>query len=124
MQPRKILLVKEQIYCFEPKKTYELEMKKFFNSFFIPAKEQIYHSELKKTYELEMKTSPEKIKTDSYIKDCKEQPREICDQWDIQLLCNTQKRMIRNYETNRQRGNNKSGIDLRKLEPMLEFATK
>ena len=101
-QPRKILLIKEQIYCFEPKKIYELEMKKFSNSFFLLAKEQIYSFEPKKIYELEMKTRPEKTKKDSYIKDCKEQPREICDQCDIQSLCNTQERMVCTYETNRK----------------------
>ena len=76
-QPRKILLVKEQIYYFEPKKIYELEMKKFPNSFFRPTKEQIHCFEQKKFYELEMRTCPEKAKKDSHIKDCKEQPREI-----------------------------------------------
>ena len=99
-QPREILPVKEQIYRFEPKKIYELEMKKFSNSFFLPAKEQIYHIEPKKIYEPEMKTRAEKTKTDSYIKDCKEQPREICSQCDIQPLCNTQERMVRTYKTN------------------------
>ena len=86
------------------------------NSSTLSVRKQIYRSEPKMINELEMKTRPKKNKKDGYIKDCKEQPREICNQWDIQLLCNTQKRMIRNYETNR--------IDLRKLEPMLEFATK
>ena len=49
-----------------------------------------------------MKTRPKKTKKDSYIKDCKEQPREICDQCDIQPLCNTQERMVCTYETNRK----------------------
>ena len=49
-----------------------------------------------------MKTRPKKIKKDDYIKDCKEQPRVICDQCDIQPLCNTQERMIRADETNRK----------------------
>ena len=37
-----------------------------------------------------MKTRPEKAKKYNYIKDCKEHPREICDQGEkksIQLLC-------------------------------------
>ena len=73
---------------------------KFPNSFSLPAKKQIHCFEPKKIYELEMKTCPKKTKTDSYIKDCKEQPREICSQCDIQPLCNTKERMVRAYKTN------------------------
>merc|ERR1712179_350010 len=42
--------------------------------------EQNCHFEPKKICELEMKTRPKKAKKYSYTKDCKEQPREICDQ--------------------------------------------
>ena len=51
---------------------------KFSNSFPLPVKEQSYRFEPKKTYELEMKTWPKKTKKDSHTKDYKEQPREIC----------------------------------------------
>merc|ERR1712115_321239 len=71
---------------------------KFSNSFTLPAKEQIYCFEPKKIHELEMKTHPKKTKKYSYIKDCKKQPREICDQGDIQPLCDTQERMVRTHE--------------------------
>ena len=118
------LLAKEQTYSFEPKKIYELEMKKFSNSFFLLAKEQIYSFEPKKTHELEMKTCPKETKTDRDIKDCKEQPREIRDQRDIQPLCNTLERMVRPCEVSRRRRNNRPGTGLRKLEPMLDCATK
>ena len=40
-----------------------------------------------------MKTCPKKARKYSYVKDCKEQPREICDQGDkktIQPSCKTQ----------------------------------
>ena len=78
-------------------------------------KEQTYRFEPKKIYKLEMRTRPKKTKKDSYIKDCKEQPREICNQWNIQLplLC---KHAEEDDPQLRDR--------LRKLEPMLEFATK
>ena len=78
----------------------ERNCEKFSNSFSLPAKEQIYCFEPKKIYELEMKTRPQKTKKDGYIKDCKEQPREICDQCDIQPLCNKQERMVHTYEIN------------------------
>ena len=55
----------------------------FSKSFTFPAKEQIYRFEPKKIDELEMKNHPKRIKKDNYITDCKEQPKEICDQWDI-----------------------------------------
>ena len=48
-----------------------------------------------------MKTRPKKTKEYSYIKDCKEQPREICDQCEkksIQPLCDTQERLVCTYE--------------------------
>merc|ERR1712081_153913 len=72
------------------------------NSSTLSAKKPIYRSEPKMIYELEMKTRPKKIKKDDYIKNCKEQPRVICDQCDIQPLCNTQEGMIRADETNRK----------------------
>merc|ERR1711942_589414 len=70
------------------------------NSSTLSAKKQNYRSEPKMIYELEMKTCPKKIKEDDYIKDCKEQPRVISNQCDIQPLCDTQERMVRIYETN------------------------
>ena len=88
-----------QCWTVRPK---ERNREKFSNSFTLLAKEQIYRFEPKTIYELEMKTRPKKTKKDSYIKDCKEQPREICDQCDIQPLCDTQERMVRIYETNRK----------------------
>merc|ERR1711954_494633 len=72
-----------QCWTLRPK---ERNCEKFSNSFTLPAKEQIYRFEPKTIYELEMKTRPKKTKKDSYIKDCKEQPRVICDQCDIQPL--------------------------------------
>ena len=112
---------KEQSHNLEPKKTYELEMKtrhsatkdevcridvhrnceKFSNIDTFPVKEQSYNFELKKTYELEMKTQPEKIGKYNYIKDCKEQPREIRDQCEknsIQPPCNTKDGLVRTDE--------------------------
>ena len=62
----------------------------FYSIFTFPAKRQNYHFE-PKNYELEMKT-----KKYSYIKDCKEQPREIynkCEKKSPQPLCNTQERL-------------------------------
>ena len=52
-----------------------------------------------------METCPKKTKKDGYIKDCKEQPREICDQCEkknTQPLRDTQERMVRTYKTNRK----------------------
>ena len=76
-----------------------------------------------------MKTHPKKAKKYSYIKDCKEQPREICDQCEkksIQPPCNTQERLVCIYEPV-ETGNNVAAlrrlVDM-KLEPMLDFATK
>ena len=54
--------VEKQNCHFEPKKIWEFEMKKI--------------------WELEMKTRPNKAKKYSYTKDCREQPREICDQYE------------------------------------------
>merc|ERR1712096_556356 len=51
--------------------------------------------------ELEMKTRPKKAKKYSYTKDCKEQPREICDQCEkksIQPLCGMQERLTCIYK--------------------------
>ena len=65
----------------------------FFSIFTFSAKRQNYHLE-PKNYELEMK-----IKKYSYIKDGKEQPREICDKYvKKSLKCNTQGRLVRTYE--------------------------
>ena len=75
---------------------------KFSNIGTFPVKEQSYNFEAKKIYELEMKTRPKKIKTDDSIKDCKEQLRVICNQWDIQPLCDTQERMVHTHEINRK----------------------
>ena len=110
---------------------------KFSNIVTFPVKEQSYNFEPKKIYELEMKTRPKKTKTDSYIKDCKEQPREICDQCEkksIQPLCDTQERLVRTYEPVDTRNNVavlRGLVDMKaaqdqqkKLEPMLDFATK
>merc|ERR1712096_343387 len=55
-----------------------------------PVEKQNCHFEPKKICELEMKTRPKKAKKYSYTKDCKEQPREICDQCEkksIQPAC-------------------------------------
>merc|ERR1712179_505432 len=54
----------------------------------------------KENLELEMKTRPKKAKKYSYTKDCKEQPREICDQCEkktIQPVCEKQERLVCNY---------------------------
>jgi len=48
-----------------------------------------------------MKTRPKKAKKYSYTKDCKEQPREICDQCEkktIQPVCEQQERLVCTYE--------------------------
>merc|ERR1719186_777868 len=48
-----------------------------------------------------MKTRPKKAKKYSYTKDCKEQPREICDQCEkksIQPLCDMQERLTCIYK--------------------------
>merc|ERR1712096_154660 len=61
-----------------------------YNIFPFPVETQNCHFEPKKICELEMKTRPKKAKKYSYTKDCKEQPREICDQCEkksIQPLC-------------------------------------
>merc|ERR1712098_631320 len=50
--------------------------------------------------ELEMKTRPKKAKKYSYTKDCKEQPRAICDQCETQSLepaCDFQERLTCSY---------------------------
>merc|ERR1712096_238683 len=47
-----------------------------------------------------MKTRPKKAKKYSYTKDCKEQPREICDQCEkksIQPLCDMEERLTCKY---------------------------
>ena len=62
--------------------------------------QQNCHFEPKKICELEMKTRPKKAKKYSYTKDCKEQPREICDQCEkksIQPLCDMEQRFTCKY---------------------------
>merc|ERR1711862_200364 len=59
---------------------------KFSNIFPFPVEEQNCHFEPKKICEFEMKTRPKKAKKYSYTKDCKEQPREICDQCEKKSL--------------------------------------
>merc|ERR1712119_140101 len=66
---------------------------KFSNIFPFPVEKQ--------NCQLEMKTRPKKAKKYSYIKDCKEQPREICDQCEkksIQPLCDMQERLTCIYK--------------------------
>merc|ERR1712126_241338 len=51
---------------------------------------------LRRICELEMKTRPKKAKKYSYTKDCKEQPREICDQCEkksLRPVCEMQERL-------------------------------
>jgi len=74
---------------------------KFSNIFPFPVEEQNCHFEPKKICELEMKTRPKKAKKYSYTKDCKEQPREICDQCEkkkMQPMCDTLERLVCTYE--------------------------
>merc|ERR1719427_596001 len=74
---------------------------KFSNIFPFPEEKQNCHFEPKKICELEMKTRPKKAKKYSYTKDCKEQPREICDQCEkktIQRVCEKQERLVCTYE--------------------------
>ena len=59
---------------------------KFSNIFPFPVEEQNCHFEPKKICELEMKTRPKKAKKYSYTKDCKEQPRKVCDQCEKKFL--------------------------------------
>merc|ERR1712096_180940 len=54
-----------------------------------------------KICEMEMKTRPKKAKKYSYTKDCKEQPREICDQCEkktIEPQCDMQERLTCIYK--------------------------
>ena len=75
---------------------------KFSNAFSFQIKEQNCHFKPEKIWKPEKKTRPKKAKKYTHTKDCKEQPREICNQCDIQSLCNTQERMVCTYETNRK----------------------
>merc|ERR1711970_396911 len=73
---------------------------KFSNVFPFPVERQNCHFEPKKICELETKTRPKKAKKYSYTKDCKEQPREICDQCEkknIQPVCEQQERLVCTY---------------------------
>ena len=59
-------------------------------------REQNCHFELKEFYEAEMRTRYKKAKKYNYIKDCREQLRQICDQGEmksIQPLYNSQERL-------------------------------
>jgi len=78
---------------------------KFPNTHPFPVEEQNCHFEPKKICELEMKTRPKKAKKYSYTKDCKEQPREICDQCETQSLqpvCDFQERLTCSYSPKEQ----------------------
>ena len=55
---------------------------KFSNIFPFPVEEQNCCFEPKKISKLKMKTRPKKVKKYSHTKDCKEQPREVCDQYE------------------------------------------
>merc|ERR1712013_721927 len=73
----------------------------FSNIFPFPVEEQNCHFEPKKICELEMKTRPKKAKKYSYTKDCKEQPREICDQCEkksLKPVCVMQDRLVCTYD--------------------------
>ena len=77
---------------------------KLSSAFPLPVKEQSCHFEPKKIWELEMKTRSKKAKKYSYIKNCKGQPREICDQYEkknIQPWCDTQERLVCIYDGHR-----------------------
>ena len=53
-----------------------------------------------------MKTRPKKAKKYSYTKDCKEQPREICDQCEkktLQPVCDMQERLECTYVPKEER---------------------
>ena len=67
----------------------------------LSARKQIYRSEPKMIYELERKTHPKKTKKDDCTKDCREQPRVICDRCDIKPGYDTQEEMVRADEANR-----------------------
>merc|ERR1712215_653088 len=74
---------------------------KFPNTHPFPVEEQNCHFEPKKICELQMKTRPKKAKKYSYVKDCKEQPRQICDQCETQNLeplCDTEESLVCTYE--------------------------
>ena len=55
---------------------------KFSNIFPFPVEEQNCCFEPKKISKIKMKTRPKKAKKYSHTKDCKEQPREVCDQYE------------------------------------------
>merc|ERR1712034_37717 len=73
---------------------------KFSNISPFPVEEQNCHFEPKKICELQQKTRPKKAKKYSYTKDCKEQPREVCDQCEkksLQPVCNKESRLVCKY---------------------------
>ena len=76
-----------------------------------------------------MKTRPKKAKKYSYTKDCKEQPREICDQCEkktIQPVCEKQERLVCTYEPEETCGDEEKQychkVEKVELEDMLMFA--
>merc|ERR1711982_14796 len=89
---------RSKLRCARPMFRY---CEKFSNIFPFPVEEQNCHFEPKKICELEMKTRPKKAKKYSYTKDCKERPREICDQCEkksLKPVCVMQDRLVCTYE--------------------------
>merc|ERR1711872_658288 len=79
--------------CYNIPRKIQVEFCKIFP---FPVEGQNCHFEPKKICELEMKTRPKKAKKYSYTKDCKEQPREICDQCEkksLRPVCEMQERL-------------------------------
>jgi len=73
---------------------------KFTNVFPFTTKEQKCHFEPKKICQLDMKTRPKKAKKYTYEKQCKEEPRQICDEVEKKAMkteCELQERMSCSY---------------------------
>jgi len=71
----------------------------FFTSISEAGAEQ-YHFEPKKICQLDMKTRPKKAKKYTYEKQCKEEPRQICDEVEKKAMkteCELQERMSCSY---------------------------
>jgi len=95
--------------CYEIPRKVQVEVcktdihpycEKFPNTHPFPVEEQNCHFEPKKICELETKSRPKKAKKYSYTKDCKEQPRLICDQCEtrsLQPVCDFQERLTCSY---------------------------
>jgi len=75
--------------CYETPRTIRKEVcrtdtsrycQKFSNPFPQPVERQNCHFEPKKICEMEIRNRPKKAKRYSYFQDCKEVPRQICDQ--------------------------------------------